>query len=46
MEDKDDADILYNLGSLTLSQSYTKLEKILFGLAPHDEEVDPEISMV
>ncbi len=25
MEDKDDGDILYNLGSLTLSQSYSKL---------------------
>ena len=36
MEDKDDGDILYNLGSLTLTQSYSKLEKILFGLVPHE----------
>jgi hypothetical protein len=45
MEDKDDGDILYNLGSLTVSQSYSKLERTLFGLAPHEEEVDAEVSM-
>lgn len=46
MEDKDDGDILYNLGSLTVSQSYSKLEKTLFGLAPQDDEDQQSLEML
>lgn len=43
MEDKEDGDILYNFNSMSASQNYSKLEKILFGLTFNGMEEEQTI---